>query len=168
MLSKFIPGHLAFISTTIVLIILAAYLFILWQRKWSARNGIDPTSRAAGVYSAALAIGYGATIAPAWDPLRLIFERISTMALSVMDTAQSIAFQITIPTLLWLLMLRLITFVFKWINGLPSVAVALKEEQHGRVLPMAAVLIMASWLLGQSIAPIAASFLPYPAVPLFN
>lgn len=168
MLNKFVPGHLAYMVTTALLIILAAYLFVIWQRRWMIKYDIDPTGKAAGVYSAAWAIAYCVVIAPAWDPLRLLFERMSTMALSVWDTAQYVAFQISMPTLLWFLMMRLITFVFTWRNGLPTVAIALKEEQHGRVFPLAAVMIITSWLLGQSIAPLAASFLPYPSVPLFN
>jgi hypothetical protein len=168
MLSKLIPGHLAFLATTVLLIILAAYLFLMWHRRWMVRNSIDPTGRAAGVYAAAWVVAFCAIIAPTWDPLRLIFERMSTMALSVWETVQYMAFQITMPTLLWFLLMRLITFVFTWVNGMPSVAMALKEEQHGRVLPIAAVMVMTSWLLGQSIAPLAASFLPYPEIPLFK
>lgn len=168
MLSKLIPGHLAFFTTTVLLIILAVYLFLMWHRRWMVRNSIDPTGRAAGLYTAALVVSFYAIIVPTWDPLRLIFERMSTMALTVWEIVQYIAFQITLPTLMWFLLLRLITFVFKWVNGLPSVAMALKEEQHGRVLPMAAVMVIASWLLGQSIAPLAASFLPYPEIPLFQ
>ena len=168
MLSKLIPGHFAFFATTVLLIILAVYLFLMWHRRWMVRNSIDPTGRSAGLYAAAWVVSFGAIIVPTWDPLRLIFERMSTMALTVWEIVQYIAFQITLPTLLWFLLMRLITFVFTWVNGLRSVAMALKEEQHGRVLPMAAVMVMSSWLLGQSITPLAASFLPYPAIPLFN
>lgn len=168
MLSKFIPGHLAFMTTTVFIILVATYLFLLWQRKWMVKHSIDPNSKAAGVYSTAWAIAYCSVITTVWEPIQLIFERMSTMALSAWDTVQFIAFQITMPTLFWYVLMRLVIFVFTWLNGLPSVAVALKEEQYGRVLPLAAVMVLTSWLLAQSIAPLAASFLPYPAVPLFK
>lgn len=162
------PGHLAFLITAVLFILSAAYSYLRWYRRLREKHDVDPGSWALGIYAGAWAIACCVMLQMVWDPIRLIFERMPDMHLSVWETVQFISVQLVLTLLIWFLVMRIILFLFKWTQTPVELPTQIKEGHVAPVVVLAVALVLGSWLLAETLPHLLSGFLPYPAIPLFR